>query len=1313
METRGDSSKASWVPATPGKPHQDPISDYQQNQIFLPSNSTLGQMCNETQLCQSNNVAPILNDGTGIPESPSHNSLTSSQEATGTSSVGSTPATQFEDKEPKQGHEKSCQSKEDRQLVNNTDGVVRQRENSSDAVSKEVPGKSNSGQGGDVSLGRSTPAQQKPRRKRYMPKVVREGQTKSTPNVKTQKPVNPSDVCTLKRKYVRRKETSIAPNINFVDLTETDEDSPNISKNIHQDTPSVNSVSSKPKKVGRPRKSCKRSLKFDTSSQVGEIGSSCSRASEIHLESGAQGSHTEIQSTMQLMHEPEATVGKGQVEQTADVQSGSTRGNNKETRRKRPRGSSTRVKNIASVVENEISEELRSTRSNIMQDVGNSHQPYIHVEKTTKKQTKRNTRDLGSYSGAMLSIDALVDKLRHLDINAERKQSENLKTSKCNYYSAGYQEQNALAVYQRDDTLVTMKKQMKRHRVKLDKERTEQSALVVYQRDGTLVTMKEQMKRPRVKLDEETTRVWNLLLEDINSEGIDGTDEKTKKWWEDERRIFNTRANSFIKCMHLIQGDRTFSRWKGSVVDSVVGVFLTPNVSDHLSSSAYMSLAAQFPLLLESNHDPLIKEVMKIPVNDLDVNDLEAYILNPADTLESLEMKSEQGTLNQRSVMIQETESNEGIDILKTNEPYVNSINCAIPQNISSWNHMDTDRKISFVELLQMVETSNYNGEAAVSPGIQREGTEDFCKEESGSSRETASCSVDMTCKPNKGKKCKGKQTGIEWDSLRKQAEANGKRVRTPNTMDSVDWEAVRLAGISEIAHIIRDRGMNNVIAERIKDFLDQLVRDHGSIDLEWLRDVPPDTAKKFLMSIRGLGLKSVECVRLLTLHHIAFPVDTNVGRIAVRLGWVPLQPLPESLQLHLLEMYPVLESVQQYLWPRLCKLDQRTLYELHYQMITFGKVFCTKSKPNCNACPLRSECRHFASAFASARLALPGKEGNTMTSEHSAVDQYPVGNIDRLPVSPSDRLLEANMQISHCEPIIELPASPGPVIELPATPEAQREPVLEEDIEDFFIEDPEDIPTIKLNIEEFTQTLQDYIQWNMNLQEGDVSKSLVALTPEAASIPAAKLKNVGRLRTEHQVYELPDAHPLLTGLEQRESDDPCSYLLAIWTPGETVDSIHPPTGPCSNQESGSFCSDNICFACCASREAQSQIVRGTLLIPCRTAMRGRFPLNGTYFQINEVFADHASSLHPIEVPRNLLWNLPRKTVYFGTSIPAIFRGMTTEDIQRCFWKGFVCVRGFDRESRAPRPLLARLHFPPSKVSKKNEKKEKNVDGAP
>ncbi|KAI7741493.1 hypothetical protein M8C21_000189, partial [Ambrosia artemisiifolia] len=300
--------------------------------------------------------------------------------------------------------------------------------------------------------------------------------------------------------------------------------------------------------------------------------------------------------------------------------------------------------------------------------------------------------------------------------------------------------------------------------------------------------------------------------------------------------------------------------------------------------------------------------------------------------------------------------------------------------------------------------------------------------------------------------------------------------------------------------------------------------------------------------------------------------VDTNVGRIAVRLGWVPLQALPESLQLHLLELYPVQESIQKYLWPRLCKLDQKTLYELHYQMITFGKVFCTKTKPNCNACPMRGECRHFASAFASARLALPAPEASIAGSTENRTGRNPIGMID-LPSTSNQPNQLSQIQICNTVieepaipgPIVEVPATPGPTVEVPATPgpivemptSPEPEQIQQEtfDIEDFS-GDNEEIPMIKLNIEEFTQNLQTYMERHMELGEGDLSKALVALTPEAASIPTPKLKNVSQLRTEHQVYELPDSHPLLEGcrkfqLDTRETDDPSPYLLAIWTPGK------------------------------------------------------------------------------------------------------------------------------------------------------------------
>ncbi|GFP84796.1 demeter-like protein 2 [Phtheirospermum japonicum] len=59
---------------------------------------------------------------------------------------------------------------------------------------------------------------------------------------------------------------------------------------------------------------------------------------------------------------------------------------------------------------------------------------------------------------------------------------------------------------------------------------------------------------------------------------------------------------------------------------------------------------------------------------------------------------------------------------------------------------------------------------------------------------------------------------------------------------------------------------------DELRDFLERMVRDHGSIDLEWLRDVPPQEAKEYLLSIPDFCLKSVECVRLLSLHQQVFP---------------------------------------------------------------------------------------------------------------------------------------------------------------------------------------------------------------------------------------------------------------------------------------------------------------------------------------------------------------------------------------------------------------------------------------------------------
>ncbi|XVE68636.1 hypothetical protein DITRI_Ditri09bG0084800 [Diplodiscus trichospermus] len=1023
------------------------------------------------------------------------------------------------------------------------------------------------------------------------------------------------------------------------------------------------------------------------------------------------------------------------------------------------------------------------------------------------------------------------------------------------------------------------------------------NALVVYKGPGMVVPyeglefIKKKKPRPKVDIDPETNRIWNLLMGKAG-EDIEGTDKEKEKWWEEERRVFNGRVDTFIARMHLVQGDRRFSKWKGSVVDSVIGVFLTQNVSDHLSSSAFMSLAARFPLKSSCKRDCdgggtkiVIEEPEACETNPIESikwhenlfrhaldsqssmarNGLTDYQRNSENSavertsfIETYSHSLEEEVLSsQGSFDSSVIQANGGIgsysgsnsetedpttgckfnnihvsifDQIENSASFEEFYNCVTGSSLfhegskykqpeftengqkSRWEKRENLKYPSSLnqeshsrsQKVQIQESGRSNHPLHTTLEFEARGEGLFGEECMSSWASTASgfnkpkvvgqsggqtmvqhkgqaISQDMTTtalntsssnpimhaqevlrpgshtksyqlcnnhqekrtkalqsectsvtmpltpdaatkmqrstslsaenaikltdrpsdvermsalnkdkdlenrevqsnakepmhssekeqgensifKPRRRKAQEEKNNATDWDGLRKQVLANGrKKERSKDTMDSIDYEAMRHANVDEISNAIKERGMNNMLAERIQEFLNRVVRDHESIDLEWLRDVPPDKAKDYLLSIRGLGLKSVECVRLLTLHHLAFPVDTNVGRIAVRLGWVPLQPLPESLQLHLLELYPILESIQKYLWPRLCKLDQRTLYELHYQMITFGKVFCTKSKPNCNACPMRGECRHFASAFASARLALPGPEDKSTSSTAPMIsERIPVRVVSQMPLPPPEhKLLEVEPNNGNREPIIEEPT----------TPEPEHIEESESDIEDACYEDPDEIPTIKLNIEEFTANLQTYMQGKMELQEGELSKALVALNPEAASIPTPKLKNVSRLRTEHYVYELPDTHPLLKEMEGREPDDPSPYLLAIWTPGETANSIQPPEQSCRFQE-GRLCNQNTCFACNSVREANAHTVRGTILIPCRTAMRGSFPLNGTYFQVNEVFADHESSLNPIDVPREWIWNLPRRTVYFGTSVSTIFKGLSTEGIQYCFWKG-------------------------------------------
>ena len=66
---------------------------------------------------------------------------------------------------------------------------------------------------------------------------------------------------------------------------------------------------------------------------------------------------------------------------------------------------------------------------------------------------------------------------------------------------------------------------------------------------------------------------------------------------EDEKQTWASKIAAFLKRARSALGNRVLDRgaWGGSILDSLIGANLTQNVSDVLSSTAFMNLAARFP----------------------------------------------------------------------------------------------------------------------------------------------------------------------------------------------------------------------------------------------------------------------------------------------------------------------------------------------------------------------------------------------------------------------------------------------------------------------------------------------------------------------------------------------------------------------------------------------------------------------------------------------------------------------------------------------------------------------------------------------
>jgi endonuclease-3 len=170
-------------------------------------------------------------------------------------------------------------------------------------------------------------------------------------------------------------------------------------------------------------------------------------------------------------------------------------------------------------------------------------------------------------------------------------------------------------------------------------------------------------------------------------------------------------------------------------------------------------------------------------------------------------------------------------------------------------------------------------------------------------------------------------------------------------------WETVRDAPTYEVAEAIRSGGLANVKAVRIQDVLHTLTEQKeaegfaGSLSqylFAKLAGLTPEEGWHYLRTLPGVGPKTAACVMMFNLDEPVMPVDTHVHRVSKRLGLIG--PKVSADQAHDIFAEIVLPK-----W----------VFPLHVNLIGHGRRICHAQRPECDKCPLYSECAFVGSVNA------------------------------------------------------------------------------------------------------------------------------------------------------------------------------------------------------------------------------------------------------------------------------------------------------------------------------------------------------------
>ncbi|OPY30943.1 MAG: G/T mismatches repair enzyme [Methanocella sp. PtaU1.Bin125] len=151
--------------------------------------------------------------------------------------------------------------------------------------------------------------------------------------------------------------------------------------------------------------------------------------------------------------------------------------------------------------------------------------------------------------------------------------------------------------------------------------------------------------------------------------------------------------------------------------------------------------------------------------------------------------------------------------------------------------------------------------------------------------------------------------------------------------------EKLAAAPEEEIAELIKIGGLYEQKAKLIKQVAKLVLDEYGGT-LDFVCDADPGAARKELLTIKGVGPKTADCVLLFSCGRDVIPVDTHVYRISQRLGLVPEGANHEVTHRVLMDVVPAGDRGS-----------------VHVALVRFGRDTCKAQNPQHDKCFLIDQC--------------------------------------------------------------------------------------------------------------------------------------------------------------------------------------------------------------------------------------------------------------------------------------------------------------------------------------------------------------------